>query len=517
MGVFKTIAQRVVDIAWAMRHGKPVPQRVRSFNSAQVSNLTSSWKTIPKPIDTDIHAGLRKLVARSRHEAQNNDYVRRFLGLLKTNVVGAQGIRMQSRVIDPSGNPDPLASKAIESGWKEWGKKGTADVTGLMSWKMCQRLYIETLARDGEVLIRKIKNWKRNKFRYALQFLDTQLLDVDFNHTLANGNVVRMSVELDQWRRPVAYYFLATNQTAEDYTYMGRRYQRIPAAEVIHDFLPEWVWQTRGVPWVSAGLLRMNMLGGYEEAELVASRASAAKFAVYEKVDEEAPIMDPTQSVGEKQPDGTFVQDFDSGTIEVTPDGYKLNLIDPQHPNSAYKDFVKATLRGIAAGLGVSYNSLANDLEGVNYSSLRHGTLEERAIWMMLQDWMVESFCEKIFEDWLNESLMQNALTVNGRPLKLDRESNYQNVTWQPRRWQWVDPQKEMNANEIAFRNKIKSPQAVIREMGDDPDAVLDDWEDWQKKLADRNIQTEPATSAGSSVMDGENDEEEDSDPKDEE
>ena len=217
MSALKKIAQRVVDVAWAMRHGKPVPQRQRTFNSAQVSNLTASWATTPKPIDVDIRNGLRLLRSRARHEAQNNDYVKGFLRLVKTNVIGAQGIRLQSRVIDPSGKADPLASKAIETGWQDWGKKGNTDVTGKLSWKMIQRLYIETMARDGEVLIRKVRGWKGNKYRFALQFLDPELLDVNHNHDLRNGNVIRMGVELDEWRKPVAYYLLTAKQTSDNY------------------------------------------------------------------------------------------------------------------------------------------------------------------------------------------------------------------------------------------------------------------------------------------------------------
>lgn len=494
----------------AVRMADYTPKKKRSYDGAQISNLTARMTTQPKPIDFDIKRGLRVLRARSRHEAQNNDYVRRFLSLVKANVIGAPGIAMQARVIDPAGRPDPLANAAIDEGWKAWCKKGVADVTGKLSWKMIQRLYIETMARDGEVLIRKIRNWRGNKFRFALQFLDSELLDVEHDMELSSGNVIRMGVELNEWRRPVAYHLLSTKKTDDDYTHNGKRYIRVSADEIYHDFLPEWNWQTRGVPWIASGLLRLNMLAGYEEAELVASRAGASKFAVYEKIDDEAPILDPNNQF-EKDGKGQFVQDFESGTVEITPEGYKLNLIDPQHPNSAYKDFVKACLRGISSGLGASYNSLANDLEGVNYNSLRKGALDERDMWMLLQEYVIESFCEEVKNDWLNMSLLAKAMTIMGRPLKVEREENYQRVAWQPRRWPWVDPLKEMAAHEKAFENKIRSPQSVIREMGEDPEVVLDEWEEWEKQLEQRKLKTEPAP-AGSSLEEPNNAENADQD-----
>lgn len=478
--------------------------RRRSFAGAQVSNLTHSMTSTPKPIDVDIRNGLRKLRARARNEAQNNDHVRRFLGLVKTNVVGHQGIVMQPRIIDPGGKVDVLANEAVLDAWKGWGKKGTCDVTGAFSWRMAQRLFIETLARDGEALIRRVRGSNINEYGYALQFLDSEALDVEYNRDGVGGkNTIRMGVELNEWRRPVAYHISQSSQTNESYVYMGRRYTRIPADEIFHAFLPEWVWQTRGFPWISSALLRLNMLSGYEESELVASRVGAAKMGFFEQKDE-APF-DPTGNVspmgsGEKDAQGNFVTDAEAGTFEILPEGYSLNTFDPQHPNSAYGEFVKSCLRGISGGLGVSYNSLANDLEGVNYSSLRQGALDERAVWMALQDWMVEVFCEPVFLDWLHTSLLSEAITVMGKPLPSNRAEKFKRNAWQPRRWQWVDPQKEMAGHEKAFAHKVRSPQSVIRDMGEDPDQVLDEWSEWEKKLRDRNLQTEPAPPAGSSV-----------------
>lgn len=485
---------------------------VRGFQGAQVSNLTAGWASTPKPIDVDIRNGLRKLRARSRHEAQNNDYVRRFFQLCKTNVIGANGIQMQARVTDVTGTQDKLANDAIETGWEDWGKKQNCEVSGKFSWRMVQRLSVETLMRDGEILIRRVKNFPGNKYLYALQLLDTELLDVDYNGQY-NGNVVRMGVELDAWRKPVAYHLRASEHTTETYESHSIRYLRIPAAEILHEFLPEWIWQTRGIPAGATALLRMNMLSGYEDAELVASRVSASKFGVYERTGEDVPVP---VSGGAGMATGTdatgnFVQDVEPGMMEVLPDGYRLNYIDPQHPNAAYQAFVKTALRGIAAGLGVSYNSLANDLEGVNYSSLRQGAIEDRDVWMALQDWFVESVCEPVFAEWLLFALSNKTLVVysakakENKPLKIENYDKFNSVVWQPRRWQWVDPEKELNAHQLAFNNKLRSPQSVIRDMGGDPENVLNEWVQWQEMLASRNLKTEPATPAGSSFGGAEN------------
>jgi len=504
-------------LAIAAGYTLPGPPKKRSFAGAQVSNLTHSMSNTPKPIDVDIRNGLRRLKARARNEALNNDHVKRFIALVKTNVIGHQGVTLRCRFIDPDGKEDVLANKAVEDAFIDWGRKGSCDVTGKLSWKMSQRLYIENIARDGEVLIHRVRNWAGNDYGYALQFLDTELLDVDYNGKF-NGNDIRMSVELNEWRRPVAYHLITTSHTADDYLHMGRRYRRIPAEDIIHEFLPEWVWQTRGFPWMSAALLRLNMLQGYEDSELVASRVAASKMGFFEQTEESA--MDATGAVppmgtGEKDAQGNFVTDAEPGTFEILPEGYKLSQFDPQHPNAAFGDFVKAMLRAISAGLGVPYNSLANDLEGVNLSTMRHAAVDERSAWMALQDWVVESFHDVVYRDWLETTLLRGAVKISGRPLNSARRQKYQRISWKPRRWPMVDPDKEMKANEKAFDWKVKSPQQVILDQGGDPAEVLDEWKKWMDMLKERELpppptpktqSQEPATQAGSSVTEPEKD-----------
>jgi lambda family phage portal protein len=452
----------------------------RAYAGAKVNRLTSSWTITPKPINADIKAGLRALRARSREQAQNNDHVRGFLRMVKTNVIGHQGVMMQSRPPDLRAEGiDSVAAQAIEAEWLRWGKIGSADVTGKLSWRMIQRLYVECMARDGEVIVALLKS-KRNKAGFSLQFIDPELLDVEHNRTLTSGNRIVMGVELDKLGAPVAYHFRQLNRPDDDYyTYMGRDYVRMLAKDVIHDFITEDASQVRGVPWVASALMRLNMLNGYEEAELVASRVSAAKMGFFEQELDGTAVY---QGDG-ADADGNIVSDAEAGTFEVLPAGMKFNAWDPQHPNSAFAAFVKATLRGISSGLGVGYNSFANDLEGVNYSSLRQGALDERAVWMALQDHVIESFHERVFARWLSQALLAGIVVGNGGTLRVTDFERYNVATWQARRWAWVDPKKEMDGHETAMRCLVRSPQRVIMEQGDDPDDVLADWDAWFKKL----------------------------------
>ena len=47
------------------------------------------------------------------------------------------------------------------------------------------------------------------------------------------------------------------------------------------------------------------------------------------------------------------VMSAEPGSFEQLPQGMDIKLSDPTHPTSAFSDFHKAVLRGIASGLGL--------------------------------------------------------------------------------------------------------------------------------------------------------------------
>lgn len=484
---------------WFFRKKAPeMPQKVqkRGFEAAKTGRLTASWTTQPKPIDTDIHAGLKKLRARSRDLALNNDYVCRFLSLTRSNVIGPSGIVLQSKAQSIRGNPDTKAIEAIESSWSDWTRHGNTDTTGQHSFISLLGVIIETVAIDGEFLAIKHTGYPHNHHGFAIELLDVELLDTENNQQLRNGNAIRMGVELDEWRRPVAYHLITSKSTDTDYTYNGRKYRRVPAEQVIHGFLPRAAWQTRGIPWLAPSMMRLNMLAGYEEAELVAARVASAKMGILYRESGSA------EYTGESDERGDFVTDAEPGSFEIAPDGYKLQAWDPAHPATAYSDFIKGVLRGIAAGLGVSYHTLANDLEGVNYSSGRLGALEDRELWKSLQNWLIETFCAPVYESWLTHSLLSEQIIAGAQTLPARSIDKYLNVTWQPRRWAWVDPQKDMNANIAAIEQGLRSRSDVIREQGRDPDDVWQEIKREQDRMRELGIKIVQVNQTGAQSND---------------
>jgi lambda family phage portal protein len=141
---------------------------------------------------------------------------------------------------------------------------------------------------------------------------------------------------------------------------------------------------------------------------------------------------------------------------------------DTNHPNSGYGDFVKSSLRGVATSLGISYNTLASDLEGVNYSSIRAGLIEEREVWKAIQRFLIDHLCEVVFTDWLELELLSGRLG-----LPFEKMWKFNVPEFQGRRWAWVDPKKDMEASILGIRSGQTSLRKVIAEAGGDIYDVL--------------------------------------------
>ena len=431
----------------------------RSFAAAKINRLTNDWATGISSGDAEIKGDLKTLRARARELERNNDYARRYFKALENNVLGSTGIGLQMKSRDFSGNLDQQANKKIEAAFIDWGTKDNCCVDGCTTWIDVQRLALRSMARDGSVLIRFVRGYS-NPYSLALQIIEADHLDHDYNDKTADGQV-RFGVETDKFGKPVAYHLLQRHPgDVHVLGYSANKRERIPANEVLHLFVKDRPGQTQGVPWLVSAISGLRMLEGYREAELVAARVSASKMGFYTETS-------PDGYVSSDDGDGNLVYEAEPGSFERLPMGMDFKAVDFQHPNSAFGDFNKAVLRGVASGLGVSYNTLANDLEGVNYSSIRAGLLDEREEYKTHQSFIIDHLCRPVFFAWLEQALLTDTLNLPAE--KMDK---FNAAEFRGRRWQWVDPLKDELAEDQALiaAAGIALGDAPIGEVTDDDD-----------------------------------------------
>lgn len=456
----------------------------RGFNAARIDRLTASWLATTASINQELRGDLDRLRARARDLVQNNEYARKFKKLVVTNVVGPSGFTLQARVSDGPNKPDRLANAAIEAAFLAWCKRGVCEISGRMGFTDVCRTLLGGMASDGEYLVRTITGGAAgNDFGFALQLIDIDRLDTNYNIAPASGrNAIIMGVEVDGYQRPVAYHIFSRHPS--DSGSNQRTRERIPASEILHDFIVERADQVRGVPWMSAVILTMHHLGEFEASALLAARKGADTLGFFVSPNGEPPAIGDTAGTDD-EPISISVP----GHYDTLPEGYDFRPYDSRYPDAMLADFTKGFLRRMSSGLNVAYNGLANDLEGVNFSSIRSGVIDERDQWLTIQGWFIESFLIPVFNAWLGAALLNGAIVMpNGSALPAAKRDKFSVHTWQGRRWQWVDPVKDIEAARLAIKTGIASPQMIAAQAGVDVEDVLDAIATFESLLKEKSL-----------------------------
>lgn len=477
-----------------------------SYAGAQVNRLTADWYASLLSSDAHIKMSLRTLRARSRQLVRDNPYAGSYVNLLKANIVGVEGVRLQSRLRAPDNQITPalrLLNQHIEDRWADWGETGICTVDGRMSFDEAQDLYLTNIAIDGECLIRHHDGYD-NEFGYAIQFLDPDQLDETYCTVNPDtGNDIRMGVEVDRFNRAIAYWLWDRHpQDLVGFT-RARERMRVPAAQIEHRFLSQRTGQTRGVPWTATIMFRLNMVDGYDEAEITAARSSSSNPVFFEVMPEFQDLwLDADKDAVRQKP---IEMDIEPGMATRLPVGLRANAPDATHPTSAYSPFIKTNLRAIAAGWGVSYNALAQDLENVNYSSLRGGSIQERDTYKRGQRLVGRGFCRPVFRRWLPMASLTGAVTLPSMEAK-----RWMRDHWQPRGFQWVDPLNDMQAAQLGISLGLTTRTKLAAENGTDFEDNLRQLADEQRMADDlgvdisgERVQVQPRQDAPTPKNDG--------------
>jgi len=480
-----------------------------------VGGINSDWALSGISEDSDVWQNIFALRSRSRDLFRTDVYFKKYKEELWANVFGAEGITCRMEVKENEdrvlyspdeknfleghyrrrervarhlerkfgqrtlserqatiqiGDMDLYANKVIEDGWREWKRREYCTVAGCFDYNQVCQIRLLSAARDGDFFIRHVRSPSVNKFGYSLQLINAEWCDYQLNTKADNGNQIRMGIERDDMGKRIAYYFIKRQPQDWQFSVPGaamtsapKTYQRVLAEDIIHYARYEDGDSTRPAPWSAPVIQKSRHLDKYEEAEVVAARVSACKLGFFTSnmVPEGGEAMgdrpDPTQEA---------TMDAEPGSFTGLKWGIDFKEWNPSHPNGNFDLFRKGLLRAWCAGLpGANYNIIANDLEGVNYSSGRLGMLDERELWKLIQRFDIDIAERPIFEAWLYMALLTGAI-----PLPLVKFDKFNKPIFRGRRWAWVDPLKEVQSSALEVANKFTSRTRIIEDSDVDAD-----------------------------------------------
>lgn len=509
---------------------------VKLFDASMTSRLTADWQPIERlSADAELQGRLPIIRSRARDHERNDPYAEGYYKLRENNVVGHEGFTLQMKIVKSQTEDaatgelvttyDVAAGRMIEKAWRRFCQKKNFLVTRDMHATEACKLWERTYNRDGDLLIRKIKG-APNEFGFALQPLEADYLDdqfiefrgvpcnCPFELTLPDGSPfpycqrrfheVRMGVELHgDWGFPVGYWILGNHPG--DYFY-GNQYAsrrvRVRVDEVIHPYVHKRIGQTRGIPAMVAAMIRLQQIGGMDEAALVAARTAAEKFGVITK-DVPEDFMGDEQGDGDQKgfnPNALSGRILESspGELLELPMGFKIESIDWKTPDETYAPFQTKQLRGVGAGVGVSYSSLANDPSDANFSATRIGMLEEREGYRGGQCFFINHLLLEIFPDWLESAMLRGIVDLPFA--RFDDYTDPEAVRFHGRGFPWIDPQKDIAAAEASVALGVDTRSRIAAENAGDFEEITAELKREKELRTAAGLEDPPAPAPGAAA-----------------
>ena len=418
---------------------------VRKYDAASRGRRTAGWDAVSSSANTENGPALTALRNRSRDLVRNNPYATKAMNVITNNTIGV-GIRATIS------NKSEAIQKKLEAAWKLWAESKECDFSGQLDLYGIEALVMRTVAESGECIIRKRvnKGKSKSKIAFQLQVLEPEFLSIVHDtHKLENGGYIMQGVEFDKDGKRVAYWIYERHPNES----FGMKDNRIKAEEVIHVYDVLRPGQVRGVPFGTSSALKLRDFADYEDAQLMRQKIAACFSVFVQDASADAIVGNSTAS--------DLPERVEPGMIEHLPAGKTVTFASPPAAEG-YDTYSKTIKQGIAAGHGITYESMTGDLSNVNFSSGRMGWLEMHK---QIEHWqyimMIPTFCNTVWDWFLHGAIVG---MIVSEPQSLDCETN-----WTPPRREMIDPVKESNGLALQIRNGLTSWSEVVKSLGFDP------------------------------------------------
>lgn len=447
---------------------------LRMYDAALTNNLNVDIG--PASItsaNAEIFVSVLAVRCRARKAVRDNPYAKGIVRTYRNNVVGHDPYRLEMRVgkKDAKGKfvPESETNDLIQEAWKEAALPENCtirqDVSRLELYHMAQA----SAVRDGGILAQHYRYFPNNKFKYAIDPIEVDRLDPNYNRAaVGTNNEIQFSIERNSYRAAVAFWIL-TRHPGDVFAWSNtpRYRERVEAADIIQFWnIRERAGQDIGMSDLDTIIQRLHRIDQFDIAHCTAAVMSAAKSIWIERTQTTASEMNSDEISRE----GEKFSNVTPGEAEILPTGYTAKQLDPKFPIETGPEFKKDSLRGVGAGAGIAYHTLANDLEGVNFSSGRLGENAQRDEFMVRQEHMIDNFVRPHFNTWLKYAILSGSL-----PLPITRLEEFQKAAeFNGRRWPYINPLQDAQASVLMIEAGLTSRdhEIINSERGGDVEKV---------------------------------------------
>lgn len=414
---------------------------------------TESFNPKGGDADSDTLSDLETLRDRSRDLLRNTPVATGAVGTNIVHIVGS-GLKMQSRIDrEALGMTEEQAEewqKKTEREFNGWARSLDCDISRRNNFYDIQRLVLRSTLESGDCFILlPFKELKNSSYGTRLQVIEADRI-CNENNSINTKNLSG-GIEKENNGTP-KFYHIRTTHPGADFITRERKWDKIPAftksgrRNIIHVYEQLRPGQTRGVPYLAPVIEQLHQLGKYTDAELMAAVISSM-FTVFLKTPTGTGFtpFEPTSESGGSTSDKDYKMGV--GAIVELAANEEVSFANPGRPNTAFDPFVQSILRQIGVALGLPFELLVMHFTK-SYSAARSAMLNAWKVFLTRREWLVDHFCNLVYESWLEEAILRDKITAPGffdDPVL--REAYLLNIWIGPAQGS-IDPQREISAVE---------------------------------------------------------------------
>lgn len=434
--------------------------RAVEHEAASVSRRLKKWSPTTADISSIASSSGDMLVRRARQLVLANGYAASAKEEFAAALAGT-GIRPSSTV------EDQRLQDLVTPLWAEWVDE--AESEGVTSFYGVQDLVAGALFDAGEAFVRMRPRRAADGLSVPLQLqvLESEFCDRTYSMPLANGNQIKAGIEFDRLGRRVAYWFWRQHPGDMLSSMTVSERARVPAESVLHVYEVQRPGQIRGLPKIVPGMVRLWLLDQYDDAELDRKKV-AAMLAGFITQSDESNYFNPNGADETDDEGGTYATaEWQPGMLATLDPGQDIKFSEPTDVGSNYEAFQFRNLLAISAAIGIPYHAMTGDVSKANYSSLRADLVRfRRRVARLRRHVLIFQLCRRVWDEWVSAAVLAGALDVTPE----QAEELRRKVLWLPPKWEWVDPLKDRQAEDLAIQMGVKTRSQVIIEEGNDPE-----------------------------------------------
>lgn len=421
----------------------------------------TGWVAKGMSADEDIADNIETIRARSRDLYMGSPLATGAIKTVRTNVVGS-GLALNAQIdADFLGLSEEEARQweaDVEREWKLWSMSVDCDAERRQNFYQLQSLVLISALLSGDVFV-TLPVIKRGGSVYDLRVGLIEADRVCDPQPMPNGKNIVGGIEVGLYGETRAVWVALKNPNTyprwndtrqNSWTRVqafGTRTGRRNILHIMSDV--ERPAQRRGVPMLAPVIESLKQLTRYTEAELMAS-VIAGMFTVFVKTDSpESPLG--AGAFPMPQPVAPQTQNdyaLGNGSIVQLNSDESIDIANPSRPNTAFDGFVLAVCRQIGTALEIPYELLIKNFTA-SYSASRASLLEAWKMFRMRREWLVNQFCQPVYEEWLTEAVLKGRIKADGFFADPAIRQAWCGAEWYGDSQGQLDPLKEANASKV--------------------------------------------------------------------